>query len=107
MKNHKDLVQAVKKWVHCNNKAFSDFKLDEISDRYAAELIPTDDELDIQDKYVENQTDILVSFKGTVQIDYRAAVHRKENKFVFFKVCKAHYDDDGNIIEYETIGYDW
>ena len=66
-----------------------------------------DDQFDIQDKYIENNDKIIVSFKATVEIDYRAAVHRKQNKFVYFKLCEAHFDDDGNIIEYETIGYDW
>ena len=107
MKTHSELVKALKLWVHKNNKAFLDFTLDEISDSYVRSLLIDDDRLDIQDKYIENQSGILVSFKGTVEIDYRAAVRRKENKFVYFKLCEAVYDGDGDIIEYKTIGYDW
>ncbi len=107
MKTYEQLVQAVKLWVLENNKSFCDFALDEISDKYAEGLLLSDDMLDIQDKYIENDERILVSFKGTVTIDYRAAVHRNKNKFVYFKLCEAVFDDDGNIIEYSLIGYDW
>ena len=107
MKTYEQLVQAVKLWVLENNKSFLNFNLDEISDRYVEGLLPSDDMLDIQDKYVSDSEKILVSFKGYVTIDYRAAVHRNENKFVYFKLCEAVFDDDGNVIEYSLIGYDW
>lgn len=107
IKNYQELFSVVRDWVLKNNRNFYDYSADDISDEYIKSLIVPDDDLEIQSTFTDKDCKIITVFRAVIEIDYRAAVNRKDNKFVYFKLMEALYDDSGNVVGYTEIGYEW
>ncbi len=107
IKDYRQLFSTVRDWQLKNNRDFYDYSVEEISDEYIKNLIVPDENLEIQSTFVDKDGKIITVFRAVIEIDYRAAVNRKNNKFVYFKLMEALHDDDGNVVGYTEIGYEW